>query len=49
MSETTKDTDKKKKPLSLSRPGRLELNKTVEQDSAELLPWAFQGRHGGSA
>jgi translation initiation factor IF-2 len=31
MSETTKDTDKKKKPLSLSRPGRLELNKTVEQ------------------
>ncbi|HSR54747.1 MAG TPA: translation initiation factor IF-2 N-terminal domain-containing protein, partial [Alphaproteobacteria bacterium] len=32
MSETTKDTkDKKKKPLSLSRPGRLELKKTVEQ------------------
>ncbi|MCH8917108.1 MAG: translation initiation factor IF-2 [Alphaproteobacteria bacterium] len=31
MSETTKDTDKKKKPLSLSRPGRLEIKKTVEQ------------------
>ena len=31
MSETTKDTDKKKNPLSLSRPGRLELKKTVAQ------------------
>ena len=31
MTETTKDTEKKKKPLSLSRPGRLELKKTVEQ------------------
>ncbi len=31
MSETTKDTDAKKKPLSLSRPGKLELKKTVEQ------------------
>jgi len=31
MSETTKDTDKKKIPLSLSRPGRLELKKTVAQ------------------
>ena len=29
MSET-KDTDKKKKPLGLSRPGTLELNKTIE-------------------
>lgn len=29
MSET-KDKDKKKKPLGLSRPGKLELNKTVE-------------------
>ena len=31
MTDTSKDTDKKKKPLSLSRPGRLELKKTVEQ------------------
>ena len=29
MSET-KDEDKKKKPLGLSRPGKLELNKTIE-------------------
>ncbi len=29
MSET-KDQDKKKKPLGLSRPGKLELNKTIE-------------------
>ena len=32
MTETTKDKDtSKKKPLSLARPGRLELRKTVEQ------------------
>jgi translation initiation factor IF-2 len=31
MTETTRDSDKKKKPLSLSRPGRLELKKSVEQ------------------
>jgi translation initiation factor IF-2 len=31
MTETSKDKEKTKKPLSLARPGRLEIKKTVEQ------------------
>ncbi|MDG2269643.1 MAG: translation initiation factor IF-2 associated domain-containing protein, partial [Alphaproteobacteria bacterium] len=30
MANTTENDDKKKKPLTLSKPGKLELKKTVE-------------------
>ena len=45
MSETTKG---QKREAGLSRPGKLELKKTVESErSAELLAWPVKNGSGG--